>query len=145
MKTLFVITICFCAVICKSQSKWENHLSEFRPYAELKADFPLVQAFPYNHKYKPLLTVPSLGLPLISIFEGQILNKETVRVQFGATGNIEDWKIKLPEDGSSNHFYIVEDRLFKRKLRESNILRITILLYQNGEQTIYFTTKDFKL
>jgi hypothetical protein len=128
-----------------AQVKWKEHLGDYHPYVELKADFPLNQSFPYNHKLKPTLTVPSLGRPEISIIEGQVLNKETVSVQFGPTGNIEEWKIEKPEDGSSDYFFIVDEREFKRRLRNASILRVTVLLYQNGEQTIYFSTSGFKL
>ena len=135
----------FLAFICFGQYKWKEHLGEYHPYVELKADFPLIQSFPYNHKLKPTLTVPSIGRPEISIMEGQVLNKETVSLQFGATGNIEEWKIQMPEDGSSDYFFIVNDREFKRRLRNASVLRVNVLLYQNGEQTIYFSTSGFKL
>ena len=141
---LFIV-ITFFTSFCFGQSKWKDHLGEYHPYVELKADFPLIQSFPYNHKLKPTLTVPSMGMPEISIMEGQVLNKETVSLQFGATGNIEEWKIQMPEDGSSDYFFIVNDREFKRRLRNASVLRVNVLLYQNGEQTIYFSTSGFKL
>jgi hypothetical protein len=128
-----------------AQSKWKEHLGDYRPYVELYADFPLVQSSPYDHKMKPLLTVKSLGNPLISIGEGQILNKETVKIQFGANGDIEEWKIKTPSDGSSDYFLIEDDRNFKKRLKTANVLRINVLLFQNGEQTIYFNTAGYRL
>ena len=66
---LFIITIFFTS-FCFGQSKWKDHLGEYHPFVELKADFPLIQSFPYDHKLKPTLTVPSMGMPEISIMEG---------------------------------------------------------------------------
>jgi hypothetical protein len=128
------------------QSKWNDHLNDYEPYTELQADFPLIQSFPYNHKQKPTLTVHSRTKGIIlNIGEGQILNKSKVKIQFGATGDINEWDIKQPSDGTTSYFFIVNEREFMRKLRLNSVLRISILLYQNGEQTIYFNTQGFKL
>jgi len=146
MKYSLIFIFLLLNLVVIGQSKWKDHLNDYEPYTELLADFPLLQSFPYNNKLKPKLTVHSRNNGIIlNIGEGQILNKSKVTIQFGATGEINEWEITQPSDGTTSSFFIVDEREFIRKLRVNNILRISILLYQNGEQTIYFSTQGFKL